>query len=335
MNRRLRAALAMRSDLPGRLFSTADRARMESLCDLAPSTLTDFAGPEATRVLSTVDVLITGWDCPVIDESVLDRAPSLRTILHAAGSVKAHVREVCWERGLTVTTAADANAQPVAEYTLASILLAGKDVPAIRHRYARERRALDLAADYPDIGNAGRKVGIIGASRIGRRVMELLRPHDLTVCVYDPYLDPAKATALGARAVPLDDLLVQCSVVSIHAPATRETRNMLDRRRIGLLPDGSTLINTARSALVDFQALTEELVAGRVNAFLDVTEPEVLPAGSPLYDLPNVVLTPHLAGALGNELTRLGRSAVDELQRLTHGHPLRSVVSSADLARIA
>jgi phosphoglycerate dehydrogenase-like enzyme len=325
----------MRRDLPDKLFSRADRARLESLCDLAPVPLTDFSGAEATRVLGDTDVLITGWESPVIDESVLDRAPSLRTILHAAGSVKAHVGRVCWERGLTVTTAADANALPVAEYTLASILLAGKGVPAIRHRYATERRAMDLAAEYPDIGNAGRSVGIIGASRIGRRVMGLLRPHDVTVFVYDPYLDPAVATALGAHAVALDDLLVRSSVVSIHAPATAQTHRMLDRRRIGLLANGSTLINTARSALVDFQALTDELVSGRINAFLDVTEPEVLPAESPLYELPNVVLTPHLAGALGNELTRLGGSAVDELQRLAQGRPLRCVVSPTDLDHIA
>ncbi|MFB8247216.1 hypothetical protein ACFC5X_19510 [Streptomyces sp. NPDC055952] len=173
MTRRLRAALAMRRDMPGKLFSHADKARMECLCDLTSIVLTDFCSAEAIRVLGDIDVLITGWGAPVVDEHVLDRAPSLRVILDVTDCAKSLVDQMCWERGLTVTTAADANARPVAEYTLASILLAGKNVPALRHRYVTERRALDLAADHPDIGNAGRSVGIIGASRVGRRVLDL------------------------------------------------------------------------------------------------------------------------------------------------------------------
>ncbi|MFD8151660.1 hydroxyacid dehydrogenase [Streptomyces sp. NPDC059720] len=335
MTRRLRAALAMRRDMPDKLFSHADRARMERLCNLTSIVLTDFCSAEAIRVLGDIDVLITGWGAPVVDEHVLDRAPSLRVILDVTDCAKSRVDRVCWERGLTVTTAADANARPVAEYTLASILLAGKNVPALRHRYATERRALDPAADHPDIGNAGRSVGIVGASRVGRRVLDLLRWHDLTVFVYDPSLDPAVATALGAHAVTLEDLLVRSSVVSVHAPEVAQTDHLLDRRRLGLLGNGSTLIHTARPALVDFAALTDELVSGRINAFLDVTEPDVPPAGSPLYELPNVVLTPHLSGPLGNELTRLGGSVVDELQRLAQGRPLRCAVSPADLDHIA
>ncbi|MEU2250998.1 hydroxyacid dehydrogenase [Streptomyces sp. NPDC019224] len=335
MTRRPRCALAMAEYLPARLFSPADRARMEALSEVAPVVLTDFDGAGARRVLGDLDVLITGWEAPVIDEAVLDRAPRLRAVLHAAGTVKHHVRPVCWERGLAVTTAADANALPVAEFTLAWILLAGKGVMALKERYARERAAIPLHLDHPGIGNAGRHVGIIGASRIGRRVIELLRPHDVLVSVYDPFLAPADAVTLGVRPLPLDELLDQCSVVSVHAPVTDRTRGMLDRRRLGLLRDGTTLINTARGALIDQRALTEELVSGRLHAVLDVTEPEVLPADSPLYELPNVVLTPHLAGSSGNELTRLGRSAVDELERLVHGRPFRSPVAAPDLDHTA
>ncbi|MGC4945651.1 hydroxyacid dehydrogenase [Streptomyces sp. DT224] len=335
MTRRPRCGLAMAEYLPARLFSPADRARMEALSEVAPVVLTDFDGAEARRVLGDLDVLITGWEAPVIDEAVLDRAPRLRAVLHAAGTVKHHVRPVCWERGLAVTTAADANGLPVAEFTLAWILLAGKGVMALKERYARERTAIPLHLDHPDIGNAGRHVGIIGASRIGRRVIELLRPHDVLISVHDPFLDSAEAATLGVRRLPLDELLDQCSVVSVHAPVTDRTRGMLDRRRLGLLRDGTTLINTARGALIDQRALTEELVSGRLDAVLDVTDPEVLPPDSPLYELPNVVLTPHLSGSSGNELTRLGRSAVDELERLVHGRPFRSPVAAPDLDHTA
>ncbi|MFD6416279.1 hydroxyacid dehydrogenase [Streptomyces sp. NPDC060194] len=335
MTRRPRCALAMAAYLPARLFTPADRARMEALGEVEPVVLTDFDAPGARRVLAEVDVLVTGWESPYIDAAVLDRAPRLRAVLHTAGTVKHHVHPVCFERGLAVTSAAGANALPVAEYTLAWILLAGKGVMALKERYARERTAVPLHREYPEIGNAGRHVGIIGASRIGRRVIELLRPHDVLVSVHDPYLDAAGAKALGVRTLPLDELLEQCSVVSVHAPLTDRTRGMLDRRRLGLLRDGSTLLNTARGALIDQRALTEELVAGRLHAVLDVTDPEVLPADSPLYELPNVVLTPHLAGSSGNELTRLGRAAVDELERFVHGRPFRAPVAGPDLDRTA
>jgi phosphoglycerate dehydrogenase-like enzyme len=110
---------------------------------------------------------------------------------------------------------------------------------------------------------------------------------------------------------------------------------MLDARRLALLRDGATLINTARGALIDQDALVAELVRGRIDAVIDVTEPEVLPPDSPLYDLPNVVLTPHIAGALGVEVRRLGDSALDELERYAHGEPFAHPVTRADLDRVA
>jgi phosphoglycerate dehydrogenase-like enzyme len=135
--------------------------------------------------------------------------------------------------------------------------------------------------------------------------------------------------------VDLDDLLRASNIVSVHAPALPSTRHLIDRRRLRLMTDGATLINTARGALVDQAALTDELISGRINAILDVTEPWVLPADSPLYTLPNVVLTPHMAGALGVELRRIGAYAVDELARYAAGQPFRSPVTRADLDHMA
>src|SRR5205823_13361354 len=135
----------------------------------------------------------------------------------------------------------------------------------------------------------------------GRRVIALLRPFDFDVVVSDPSLDQAQARELGVQLAELDDLLRASHIVSLHAPSLPSTHQLIDRRRLGLMRDGATLINTARGALVDQAALSDELVAGRINAVLDVTEPWVLPADSPLCSLPNVVLTPHIAGALGVE----------------------------------
>ena len=167
------------------------------------------------------------------------------------------------------------------------------------------------------------------------RVIELLRPHDLEVTVSDPYLDEAEARRLGVRTAELDALLRDSDLVSLHAPLTERTRGLIDGRRLALLRDGAWLVNTARGALVDHPALVRELVRGRISAVLDVTEPDVLPAGSPLFGLDNVVLTPHIAGAQGNELYRLADTVLDELARYAAGLPLAHPVTRADLDRIA
>ncbi|MFI9587508.1 hydroxyacid dehydrogenase [Streptomyces sp. NPDC052236] len=294
----------------------------------------DFTRPAAAVALAEAEFLITGWGCPRLDESVLDAAPRLRAVLHAAGSIRGLVTEACWERGLIVSSAVHANALPVAEYTLAVILLAGKDVFALRERYQREP-VYPPVLDLINQGNNGRRIGIIGASRVGRRVLELLRPFDLRVSLHDPYVDEAEAAALGARLLPLDELLRTSQIVSLHAPEIPATYRMLDRERLALIPDGAVLINTSRGSLIDPVALTEELISGRIGAVLDVTEPEPLPGDSPLHHLSNVFLTPHIAGSVGNELARLGGTVVAELEHLTAGRPPSHQVRRTDLTHVA
>jgi phosphoglycerate dehydrogenase-like enzyme len=317
------------------LFPPGVMRRLQQLVDIDPALVTDrFDSPESLSALFSAEILITSWGCPPLDAAVLKAAPRLRAVLHAAGTVKAHVTPQCWERGLLVSSAADANAVPVAEYTLAAILLAGKDAFRQRDGY-RASREFTVAAVLPDVGNYGRKIGIIGASRTGRRVIGLLRHFDVEIYLSDPYADQATAQQLGARLLGLEELLALCDIVSVHAPETLETRHLLSRERLALMRDGTTLINTARGALVDTEALTDELFRGRLNAVLDVTEPEPLPSFSPLFDLPNVFLTPHVAGSHGNELERLGVCVVDEAERLVTGLPLVHQITLADLERVA
>ncbi|WP_371667484.1 hydroxyacid dehydrogenase [Streptomyces sp. NBC_00289] len=320
--------------LPG-LFPAPLMERLRRLVRIDPALVVrDFTDPGAARALAEAEVLITGWGCPRIDAEVLDAAPRLRTVLHAAGSVRGILSDTFWERGLVVSSAVRANALPVAEYTLAAILFAGKDAFRLRER-SRTEHLPPAPADCAAVGNLGRRIGVIGASQVGRRVLELLRPFDLCVSLYDPYVDDAGAAALGAVPLPLDELLRTSDVVSVHAPDTPETHRMLSRERLALIPDGATLINTSRGALIDPEALTEELVGGRINAVLDVTEPEPLPADSPLRQLPNVFLTPHIAGSLGNELARLGGTVVAELERLAEGLTPAHAVQRAQLANSA
>ncbi|MEU4877294.1 hydroxyacid dehydrogenase [Streptomyces sp. NPDC021608] len=317
------------------LFPEPLMARLRRTADSDPALVVrDFSDPAAVAALADAEVLVTGWGCPRLDEGVAASAPELRAVLHAAGSVRSLVGETLWERGVAVSSAVTGNAVPVAEYTLAMILLAGKDVFAHRERY-RRTHAQPTPAQTAATGNLGRTVGVVGASRVGRRLLELLRPFDFDVLLHDPYVDAAEAAGLGARSVSLEDLLRRSDIVTLHAPDLPETHHLLDRARLALVRDGGMLVNTSRGALVDHAALTDELVAGRLHAVLDVTDPEPLPADSPLYRLPNVFLTPHVAGSLGNELERLGRIVVEELERLAAGLPLAHEVRHDDLTKMA
>ncbi|GAA1414209.1 hydroxyacid dehydrogenase [Streptomyces thermospinosisporus] len=335
-HRRPRALLAMHGHLAARLFDEAALRRLTTLAELDPDLVVDdFTTPAAERALRDTEVIVSCWGCPPLTPAVLGRAPRLRAVVHAAGSVKQHITGACWRRGILVSSAAWANALPVAEYTVAFVLLSGKEVLRVREDYRARRAAHDWVAACSGAGNYRRTVGIVGASRIGRRVLELLRPHDLDLLLHDPYLPPGEAERLGATAVELDELCARSDVVTVHAPELPSTRHLLNRERLALMRTGATLINTSRGSLIDQRALTEELVTGRLSAVLDVTEPEVLPPDSPLYDLPNVVLTPHIAGSLGNELHRLAAAAADELERYVTGRPFAHPVTEEEWERSA
>jgi len=314
---RISVVLTMRpATLADHLLDDALRRRLDAVADVHPEVLTDLDTPDARAALSTADVLLTGWGAPPLPDETFIAAPRLRAVLHAGGDAWHLLGPRARAADLIVTNSRAANSIPVAEYAQAMIVLAGKQVLPAARRYAALRGHLDREEHFPDAGNYRRRVGIVGASTTGRLTIELLRPFDLDVVVHDPYLSPDEAAALGVSLAELDDLVSSCDVVSIHAPDLPETRHLFDARRLALLPDGSTLINTARGALVDTDALVAELRTGRLDAILDVTDPEPLPPEHPLWALENALLTPHVAGSMGNELLRLGDAVVSEVERL-------------------
>ena len=283
-----------------------------------------------------VQVLITSWGCPRIDRDAVSAVPQLKLIAHLAGSVKGFVDESIWRFGIKITNAVAANAVPVAEYTLAAILFANKQVLKLATFYREHRvHRAPWTHEAPNVGNYRKVIGVVGASHVGRRLLELLKPFDFKVLLYDPYIAAVDCRKLGAQKVGLSELLSASDVVSLHVPLLPETRHMIGARELALMKDGATLINTARGAICDAGALEAELVRGRLSAVLDTTDPEELPASSPLFELPNVLLTPHIAGSLGTETQRLGDCIVEEVERFCRGQALRFAVRHDELSRLA
>ncbi len=298
--------------------------------------MTRFDDDRGKRLLAEAEILVTGWGAPVFDAATLASAPRLQLLVHAAGTIKGLIDDCVFEAGMAVSHAAEANAQPVAEFTLAAIIFAGKQIIRLRDLYVADkgRMRTHLLQAQP-IGNYRRTVGIVGASRIGRRVIELLRPFDYEVLLYDPLVGHDSARLLKVEKVDLDTLMAQSDIVSVHAPLLPQTRHMIDAQRLALMKNGATLINTARGALIDEAALIDRLKSGAIDAILDVTDPEVPEKNSPLYQLENVFLTPHIAGAIGLERMRLGATVVDEITRFVQGKPLLFEVRKDDLERMA
>jgi phosphoglycerate dehydrogenase-like enzyme len=334
---RRKLAFAMSPEKTRHVFDQAALERLAVSCEiLSPEPIEDFAEPRARGLLREVEILVTGWGCPFVTPEVLAAAPHLKLIAHAAGTVKYTLDPAVYESGIAVTHAADANAVPVAEFTLAAIIFANKRVLELRDRYRADhsRRTTWALMDEP-IGNYRRTIGLVGASRIGRKVAALLRAMDVEVLLADPYVSATDAVTAMAELVDLETLLARSDVVSLHAPSLPSTHHMIGRHELALMRDGATLINTARGALVDEAAVIAELRTGRIHAVIDVTEPEIPDPDSPLYTLPNVFLTPHVAGAAGTERLRLGQMAIEEIERFVAGRPLVHAIEPAILERLA
>lgn len=286
-------------------------------------------------LLPGVSACITSWGVAQLDAEVLAAADRLEAVAHMGSSVKRFLSDGIWERKIRVTSAGVMLARDVAETTLGLMIVGRKRIWPLG-RNVREGGWRDSPVwDRWDARELTRStVGIVGASNVGRRVIELLEPFEPRILLYDPYVDDAQAAALGARKVDLDELMESADVISLHCPATPDTHHMVNRDRLASMGDGTVIINTARGSLIDEAALIEELETGRLFAFLDVTDPEPPLADSPLRHLDNVVVTPHIAGCIDN-CTRMGELAVEELRRHFAGEPAVYEIRREMLDRIA
>ncbi len=315
----------------GRFFTDEDLERLRAATSVRVLGDLDEAGRAAA--LAEADILLGSWGMPRLDAAFLAKTPRLQAVCYAAGSVKSFVTPESYARGVRISTAMHANAVPVAEVTVALITLANKGWFQAAAALKAARQGITAPA-HP--GNYRSRVGLIGFGAIARLVARKLQGMDLLVEVYDPFATDEVLAAHGCRRQSdLLQLARDCQVISLHAPDLPQTRHLLAAPFFQAMRDGACFINTARGALVDESALIAELASGRLTAHLDVTDPEPPVADSPLWNLPNVHLTPHLAGSTSGEIRRLGSYAIEECLRLLRGEALRFEVSEAMLATMA
>ena len=281
-----------------------------------------------------VDVLFTSWGAPVMDAAMLRRFPKLKIVFYGAGSSRSLVTPDFWERNIFLTTAAAANAVPVAEYTLAATLLGLKQAWSSARR-TQSGQTFSRRPFEPE-GAYGARVGLVSLGLIGRLVRERLGAFDVEVVAYDPFLTSREFAELSIEPLSLAELFATSSVVSLHTPALPETVGLITGKLVASMKKNATLINTARGALINEGELCAVLrERPDLQVVLDVTYPEPPSPDSALYQLPNIFLTPHIAGSRGRERRRLGESMIAEFDRFSRGEALQHTVSATQASQMA
>ncbi len=282
------------------------------------------------------EYVFTTWGMPHFTcEEIRASLPCLKAVFYAAGSVQGFAREflAC---GIRVFSAWGANAVPVAEYTVAQIVLANKGFFTVSNITSPASRAEAMARFGTYCGNYGCNIGIIGAGMIGKLVIRMLAAYHFHVKVFDPFLPAAAAEEMGVELCSLEEIFSTCQTVSNHLANNAQTVGILNYALFSRMGKNATFINTGRGA----QVVEEDLVRAlreepqRV-ALLDVTWPEPPQEGHPFYEMPNVILTPHIAGSAGDEVHRMSAFMSEEYRRLVGGDAVTYEVTEKMLATMA
>ena len=319
-----------------RVYGKSDLTRVRSCVELTDQIYSKADLLSSPTAFSDVAFIFSTWGMPSLTEGEIRQLlPRLQCVFYAAGSVQAFARPFL-NCGVKVFSAWAANAIPVAEYTVAQIVLANKGFYTLTRLMAQKDLNGANARRAACIGSYGGKIGLIGCGMIGSLVAELLKAYDLKVLAYDPFLTAEKAAELNVTQVSLEELFSTCSVVSNHLANNDATRGMLGLGHFSSMPQYATFLNTGRGA----QVVEDELVRALterpdLTAVLDVTYPEPAPLSHPFYTLPNCFLTPHVAGSLGDEVTRMAAYMTDEFHRFITQQPCRYEVTKTMLQTMA
>lgn len=323
-----RISLIMDKTTREMVMSEKTLARLSKLGELS---FNDGCGQN--KALKNATVAITSWGNTTLDAAALNEAPELKLVCHAAGSVKPIVSDELWNRGIRVTSSNAPLGMGVAETALGFTISASKNFYALNENISKGgwNEGKENIRELYDL-----RVGVVGFGWAGRHYAELMRNFLVDVVVYDPFMSADAIREAGAEKVEFEELLRTCDIVSVHAPSLPETFHMFNAGTLGLMKKDAVLINTARGALIDEQALAAHMRAGNLKyACLDVTDPEPPAADSPLRSIPNVILTPHLAGLSQNGLKRIGHHVCEEIERFLSGERMIAEVTRDMLAKMA
>ncbi|WP_137934182.1 2-hydroxyacid dehydrogenase [Mesorhizobium comanense] len=277
---------------------------------------------EVVDFIGDAEILVT--QLAPLSEGMMRRLPALKLVAVSRGGPINIDMDAARAHAITVVNVPGRNATAVAEFTLGAILAETRLI-RVGHEALRkgEWRGDLYRADHTGRELSEMTVGVVGYGNIGTKVVRLLRAFGCHVLVSDPYVQlSAEDRNAGVELVALDDLLARSDVVTLHSRVTAETRGLIGKETIARMKPGVIFVNTARGPLVDYDALYEALVSGQIaSAMLETFAVEPVPSDWPLLQLPNVTLTPHIAGASVRTVTYAAEQAAEEVRRYLAGLP--------------
>ncbi len=290
------------------------RDRLETIADVEYNcTDHNWTPNELREKLAGVDVALTGWGTALFDGYVLEKADKLKLIAHTGGSVTPVMSDEAYDRGIRVISGNDMYAESVAESVIAYALTALRKIPDYL-----ERTGNGGWYENGEVweGLLDQTVGIIGFGMTSRHLMRMGRAFRLKFKVLEkPYLTEDVQKEYGFEVASLEEIFSTCKVVSLHCGMTKSYYHLVNEKLLGMMPDGALLINTARGAVIDENALTAELKKGRIRAILDVYEEEPLKADSELRKLPNAYCIPHMGGPTYDRRWLISMALIDDILR--------------------
>lgn len=315
----------------GDVFGQGRRERIAGLVELYPHVVSARNFAEHAPQLRDIEVIFATWGMPRFTDAQLAQLPALKAVFYAAGNVKAFAAPLV-EHDIVLVSGWAINATATIQLALSQVLLTCRGYFRSVRRYAQSRD-LRHAKDFQRTGAQGEVVGVIGMGWIGRGLTQQLQALGFRVLASDPFLSFERAAELGVEKVTLEDLFRRAYVVSNHIPDLPSTQRVLGAALFNLMRDGATFINTGRGAQVIEPELAQVLrKRPDLTALLDVTDPEPPARDSELWDLPNVVISPHIGGTIGDEVTRLADAIIEEFLAWDTAKPLRYQVTRDVLA---
>lgn len=324
-SKKLRGLFVLEKSFFEETYSSEDVDIIKSLVDIyAPLQTRDIIAGNPD-ILREADVIFSGWGILSDKDMPIEYLDNLKVLFYGAGSVKHFVNEKYWEKGVRVSSAAQANAVPVAEYTLAQILMAAKRCWYYAAKVKYNRTFAPSICDVPGAFNS--TVGLVSLGATAKMLYRYLTAFDFNLIAYDPYISSEDLRNIDIKMTDLNNIFEKSDIVSLHSPLTNETAGLITGDHFMRMKYGATLINTARGGLIREDEMVDVLKRRPdMTVVLDVTVPEPPMRESLLYDLPNAIITPHIAGAMAGERRRLGRFVVDELRRYLSGRPLKGEI---------
>ena len=317
-----------------RVYNESVMAKLREYGEVSP--LSDMADIKRNKeFFKDCQFAFSTWGMIHPDEAEIRKyLPELKVLYYSAGSVQDFARPFL-NCGVRVFSAYAANAIPVAEYTVSQIILAAKGFYQASSRYRRNYpSAVSFANSTP--GNFGIKIGLVGLGAIGTMVAERLKVLDADVLAYDPFADKEKAKSLNVRMTTLEEIFSQCDVISNHLANKEELNDIFNEEYFSLMKEYAVFINTGRGAQVDEKALAAQLCKNpNQTAVLDVIKNEYNPYINPLFRCSNAIITPHIAGSMGNETQRMACYMLEQFENYINNRPTKYEVTAEMLDTMA